>query len=403
MITGTAPRIVYVQYTRPDAYVPLEQSSKILISAGWEALFLGTAADGAADLISFSGHPENTVRRLRRCRPGWLQKAHYIMFCFWVLGWVVRWRPQWIYASDVLSCPAVVVPSVLLGARVVYHEHDSPGAAGGFVDRVCMVARKFIARRAQICILPNKERAAQASAQLDVKRVVCVWNCPRRSEVAVARARRRHRQRMTVVYQGSITPERLPATVLAALATLPDTVTLSVVGYESPGSPGYLNSLKHEAFRLGVAPRVEWVGTLRSREELLAHCRRCDVGLALMPSATHDGNLRAMVGASGKVFDYIASGLAVLVSDQTAWRETFVEPGYGLFCNPDDVSSIASRLEWFLEHPDETLLMGERGRQRVLSGWNYEQEFAPVMKVLTGEHGMMCGVGPRIDEGNRRT
>jgi glycosyltransferase involved in cell wall biosynthesis len=179
----------------------------------------------------------------------------------------------------------------------------------------------------------------------------------------------------------------LPATVLAALAISPNGVTLSVVGYESPGSPGYIDNLRREAKRLGVAGRVEWVGTL-NRDELLAHSRRFDVGLALVPDVTRDVNLQRMVGASGKAFDYIASGLAVLVSDQAGWRETFVNPGYGLSCNPGDPRSIASSLKWFLQHPEETQVMGERGRQRILSEWNYEQQFAPVMKVLTGSDGL---------------
>lgn len=385
MIAETRPKIVYVQYTRPDAYVPLEQSSRILADAGWEALFLGTGADGTANLISFSARPGIAVRRLPRCRPGWFQKVHYLVFCLWILGWILWWRPRWIYASDALSCPAAALLSFLTRVKVVYHEHDVPGEVRGLFDGVCVAARRYVASLAEICVLPNKDRAAHTSESLNVKRVVCVWNCPRRDEAAIARTLRQHRERLAVVYQGSITPERLPATVLAALATLPHGVTLSVVGYESPGSPGYVDSLRREAERLGVAARVEWVGTLATRDEVLAHSRRFDVGLALMPSVTRDVNLQWMVGASGKAFDYIASGLAVLVSDQVGWREMFVDPGYGLPCSPEDPSSIASSLKWFLQHPEETLVMGERGRQRILSEWNYEQQFAPVMKVLAGD------------------
>ena len=34
-------RILYVQYTNPAAYPPLEHSSTILANAGWQVLFLG--------------------------------------------------------------------------------------------------------------------------------------------------------------------------------------------------------------------------------------------------------------------------------------------------------------------------------------------------------------------------
>ena len=89
-----------------------------------------------------------------------------------------------------------------------------------------------------------------------------------------------------------------------------------------------------------------------------------------------------MAGASNKPFDYLACGLALLVSDLPDWRKMFVEPGYGLACNPNDTDSIAAQLRWFLKHPAETREMGERGRQRILTEWNYERQFAAVVEVI---------------------
>lgn len=37
-------RILYIQYTNPAGYPPLEHSSRILAQADWEVLFLGTGA-----------------------------------------------------------------------------------------------------------------------------------------------------------------------------------------------------------------------------------------------------------------------------------------------------------------------------------------------------------------------
>ena len=51
-----------------------------------------------------------------------------------------------------------------------------------------------------------------------------------------------------------------------------------------------------------------------------------------------------MAGASNKPFDYMAAGLALLVSDQPDWRAMFVEPGYARACDPTDPSSIATSL-----------------------------------------------------------
>ena len=78
----------------------------------------------------------------------------------------------------------------------------------------------------------------------------------------------------------------------------------------------------------------------------------------------------------------MACGLALLVSDLQPWRKMYVEPGYGIACDPGSAVSIAKALQYFLEHPLETSAMGERGRQKILSEWNYEKQFEPVLKIL---------------------
>src|ERR1700730_15905503 len=95
-------RILYLQYTNPAGYPPLEHSSRILADDGWQVLFLGTGAHGAGGL-RFPEHARITVRLLNFQSAGWRQKLHYAWFCLWCFGWVMKWRPRWIYASDPLS------------------------------------------------------------------------------------------------------------------------------------------------------------------------------------------------------------------------------------------------------------------------------------------------------------
>jgi glycosyltransferase involved in cell wall biosynthesis len=137
------------------------------------------------------------------------------------------------------------------------------------------------------------------------------------------------------------------------------------------------------AAQLGIAGRVEFLGPVPQREELLALCRQCDVGLSLMPKQSLDNNEQTMTGASNKPFDYLACGLALLVSDLPDWRVLFVDGGYALAVDPADPHSIATAVRWLLEHPAESRAMGERGRQRILREWNYEEQFAPVLPRLT--------------------
>src|SRR5690348_7529407 len=92
-------RILYVQYTNPGAYPPLEHSSHLLAARGWEVVFLGIKIPGEDDLRLLP-HPRIVVRQLSTSGTGWPQRVHYLLYGLWVAAWTLRWRPSWIYASD---------------------------------------------------------------------------------------------------------------------------------------------------------------------------------------------------------------------------------------------------------------------------------------------------------------
>lgn len=376
------PRVLYIQYTNPAAYPPLEHSSRILASDGWKMLFLGIKVK-EADALCFPPNPNITVRKMQSCPPGWQQKLHYLRFSIWVIFWVLRWQPQWVYASDLLSCPVAMLLSFLPRIKVIYHEHDSPDlASNSFFIKLCLVARKWLANRAKICILPNQQRVENFTSEVGSNsQVVSVWNCPSLEEVSSPRLPLGGDE-FWLLYHGSIVPSRLPSTVLSALAILPDAVKLRVIGYQTLGHQNYIQELKEIANRLGISDRIEFLPAIPTRSDLLKWCQKCDVGIAFMPNNSSDVNCQYMAGASNKAFDYLACGVPLLVSDLPDWKQMYVSSGYGLVCNPDDPDSIAAALNWYLEHPIQMREMGELGRQRILAEWNYECQFAKVYSKL---------------------
>jgi glycosyltransferase involved in cell wall biosynthesis len=384
MMRRSSPkRILYVQYTNPAGYPPLEHSSGILRDAGWQVLFLGTGSFGSDDL-RLAPDCQIKVRQLPFREAGWRQKVQYLWFAAWVLAWTLRWRPDWVYASDLLACPVALVVSCLPRIRVLYHEHDTPVELGpGPIARLCAWSRRRLARRARLRVLPSQPRTTSFRESTGaLGPTLTVWNCPRREEVSGPRLPAAHGA-LEVVYHGSIAPARLPLSVVEALVMLPSTVRIHVLGYATVGYPEYVQTIRETAVRLGVENRLQLYGTVALRRDLLRTTERFDVGLALMPTTAGDLNMRSMAGASNKPFDYLARGLALLVSDLPDWRAMYVEPGYGVACRPEDPASIAAVLRWFLDHPAEMRSMGERGRQRVEREWNYETQFAPVLEQIT--------------------
>lgn len=370
-------RIVYVQYGNAGGYPPLQHSIQILTAQGWEVLALGVHEPSTANL-HLQPDARLTVKHLPKA-PAVLRAFHFLFFALWVWSWTRRWRARWMYASDLYATPAALLASVLLPVKVIYHEHDTP-TGNTFLARTSRVTRARLAHRAALCVLPNQERAETFARHFAVAaKTFCVWNCPTRAEVAALPARTDSQFRL--LYHGSIVPSRLPLSVIDALAQLPERVCLRIVGYETIGHTGYVETLLQRARELELTARVEYIQQI-PRFELLERARECDVGLGLVPLQSADGNEQTMIGASNKPFDYMACGLGMLVADLPDWRAAFVENGFARACNPNDAASIAGAVHWYLEHANEFAALRVRAQEKILREWNYENQFQPVLDIL---------------------
>jgi glycosyltransferase involved in cell wall biosynthesis len=245
------------------------------------------------------------------------------------------------------------------------------------VIRLCLAARKRLSRAARLCILPNRERLARFVTDLRPKRAACVWNCPTRRDVTPPRPPVRS-STLTLWYHGSLTPSQFPFSVIHALAQLPPAVSLRFAGYETIGHPGYVRELLDLSEQLGVADRVNYLGTPPSRRELCDLARQADLGLVLFDREFRE----PMAGASNKPFDYLACGLALLVTDTPEWESLFALPGYARSCDPGRPEAIAAAVRWFLDRPALGRTMGEAGRLRIAAEWNYERQFHPVLELI---------------------
>jgi len=374
-------RVLYVQFTNPGAYPPLVRGASMLVESGAEVLMLGTRVRDT-DALNIQSGNRMTVRLTDLPPDGWRLKAHYGRYAAWAAREASVWKPDWIYASDLLSAPIALALAALTRARVVYHEHDAPAEAHpSWIIKRYLAARRRLLRDADLVVTPNAERSARLAAMAGGRPVFTVWNCPRRP--LRRPPMRQSPDGLRVVYRGSVNPERLPLIAIEAVAQARTPMTLDVAGYETVGSRGYLAALAGHAERLGAGDRVRVLGTIPD-DELGAICEQCDVGLALMPMMAPDENMRHMAGASNKAFEYLSSGVTPLVSDLPDWRRTFADPGYALVCDPSRVDSICEVLAWAAQHRSTVREMSLRGWERLGVDWNYESQFAPVLNAMWG-------------------
>lgn len=368
-------RVFYVQYANPAAYPPLLHSARILADDGWDVQMLGTTADGA-ETLRVPSHDRIKVATRALPPPGPARRLHYARFVAAAVREVARVRPDWVYASDPFSAPVAAAIARLGLARVVYHEHDAPGRPQSTFMRAVVAARRVAASRADLLVVPNEDRLERLVAESGRSGAsVCVWNCPSMRDVAAERSAARGP--LTLYYHGSLNTERLPLELLKAMAQVTHPYRLIIVGYETMGNSGFSERILAQARADGVAERIMLEGS-RNRDDAMAICRTADVGLSLMPMRSDDLNMRAMAGASNKPFDYLASGLALLVSDLPEWNDLYVTPGYALSVDPSKTDSLVHALNRLAADPARVREMGEAGRRRILGEWNYEAAFAPV-------------------------
>jgi glycosyltransferase involved in cell wall biosynthesis len=242
--------------------------------------------------------------------------------------------------------------------------------------------RAAAAGAARLIIFPNETRARIAQAELgfSLDRLRIVWNLPRRAELPPLAPTTE--TPLTLHYHGGIAPGRLPAAVVGGVKRFGGRVRLRIVGRETPGALGYMASLLERGNMKSGEGVVEYIGQMQ-RNDLMIAAAQAHVGLALMPVSSEDMNMRNMTGASNKAFDYMAAGLALLVSDMADWREMFVGARYACACDPADPDSVEAVVRWFLDHADERFAMGMRGRAKIEADWNYDSAFAPILAALS--------------------
>ncbi|HEX3883727.1 MAG TPA: glycosyltransferase [Stellaceae bacterium] len=371
-------RVLFIQATEPAGYPPLIHASMLMAEAGWEVAFLSAPIRGRP--LRLSPHPNITVHAVPERPSHVMGKAAYVGYSAAAARLALRMRPDVVYASDPLGAGPGLLAARLSGAMLVYHEHDSPPPGG--LNPWLARWRSAAARSARVVVFPNAARAEAAQSELGFSndRLRIVWNMPRREELPALVPR--EDGPLLVYYHGGISPARLPETVADAVRRSGGRVKLRIAGREAPGAQGYLARLLDAGNSHNAATSVEYLGELPFRSELLARTATCDLGLALMPRDSMDINMRHMAGASNKPFDYMAAGLALLVSDLPDWHEMLVRPGYARGCDPADPGSVAAALGWFLDHPEKRRAMAARSRAKIEAEWNYDAAFAPVMAEL---------------------
>ncbi|MBN2293390.1 MAG: glycosyltransferase family 4 protein [Pirellulales bacterium] len=181
----------------------------------------------------------------------------------------------------------------------------------------------------------------------------------------------RHQSKSTVPklgYMGSISPSRGSTATLEALGILRKQgihCGLELVGPMANHS--HANELHEQPGQLGL-DHISITGWLPA-PEAWQRMAGCQIGLALLqnqPNFVHS--------FPTKMFEYMALGLPVVVSDFPLYRQVVESTGCGLCVDSKDPKAIAAAFAQLLNNPEEAQAMGRRGRRAVVERYRWSEE-----------------------------
>ena len=396
-------KILYIQYTDPFLWPVIVHGSNILASKGHKILFLGvqSVAD-PSERIKMTLHKNITIRLLRYLKPGVQQIIQYIFYNFWVFFYCVFWRPQVVYASEKLVCPAAyLIKTLSKEIKLIYFEPIYLGEHIENKPKFIKESRSRLAKISDLCLLPNEVRLKKFREDVgDHGNAIFVHNFPRHQDFEDIPLKEKPTiGKLKLFCIGFLGPDKLPIQLFEALEELKDKVELVIAGidrYRDPeGRYSYSEIIKIEINQRALEENVQYVGLIKERSDLLQQCSKADVGLAFSGKTAlidvksqfrTEGNVMvpefSMAGTSQRPFEYMGLGLVLLVSDLPEWEDFFVKDGYAYSCDTESSESIKETLEYLYDNRDSLFEKGRRNKKKILEEWNYNIEFKKVEKYI---------------------
>ncbi|HUR91685.1 MAG TPA: glycosyltransferase family 4 protein [Gemmatimonadaceae bacterium] len=282
----------------------------------------------------------------------------------------LRERPAIFHIHDPELLPLAILAR-FAGHRVVYDVHEDlplQVLAKHWIPRTLRPAMawaaKWLERLAARTLSGIVAATPQIGARFPAATTVVVQNFVMVDELAVPAPTPYSERPSSFVYIGGIAAIRGAIEMVAAIGAVPAHLgaRLALAGPVSHAA------LAAEMERHHGWKRVDFHGW-QSRAEVAGHLHRARAGiLVIHPTENY------LESYPVKLFEYMAVGLPVIVSDFPLWRALIGGVGCAIFVNPLDAKEIAAAMTWILEHPSEAARMGAKGPAAARDRFNWDVE-----------------------------
>ncbi|KMN40711.1 hypothetical protein VK91_06060 [Lysinibacillus sp. LK3] len=130
----------------------------------------------------------------------------------------------------------------------------------------------------------------------------------------------------------------------------------------------YYNELKN----LKEYKTVDYKGVV-SKDEVIKIIKKSKIGISTL---LHEGQYSQIDTLPTKVYEYMALGKPVIISDTAFAKKLNDKYNFGICVNPENISEMANTIKYLLENPEEANIMGKNGKRLVENhlNWGIEEE-----------------------------
>lgn len=309
----------------------------------------GALADAGHDVVVVhlpSGGDEKEVAggfRLRSAMPpAWTRRLPRMLWRMLALGSIARGaraeRPDAVHANDIATLIPGYFAARLSGAKLVYDTHEY---AVGVPYRKAVWAwlaaaiERLLIRRCDAVITVSDGIAERLQARYSLReRPTVVRNVPDlpppgeapdlREEMGIGDA-------PLVLHQGAVADGRGGENLIRAVS-FTESAHLLFLGADG----AYAERLRALAVELDVGGRTHFHPPV-ALAELLSYTTQADVGVSLLQDSCENHRL----ALPNKLFEYLAAGLPVVVSDLPEMRRLVIERQVGWVTDSGDPADIA--------------------------------------------------------------
>lgn len=348
----------------------VRREARALVEAGHAVTVVELDLDAGGELDGFSRVSVSPPAWVRRMLPFQLYR---VVFLGAFLLRLLCLRPDVVHAHDAAMLLPGLVGARLTRARLVYDSHELatgvPYREARWATFVGAIERVAVPRVAAVITVTDGIAERLQTLYGLPERPTVVRNAtdlvPPSVRTGVLRDRLGIGEAPLVLHQGAPAPDRGGEQLIAAMADLPG-VHLVFLG-SSPFA-GYQESLREYGVTTGVAERVHFVPSV-PLTDLLSHTADADVGVSLLQDSCENHRL----ALPNKVFEYLAAGVPVVVSDLPEVARLVSRHSVGWVVSANDSVAVATGLRHAIAERDNGR-MSVRARAAAASlGWSDEK------------------------------